>query len=60
LAAFDFQNMRAHEFKEGTWSTQVVGALAAARKGIPVRSRAMPGNTPDTGTVEKVSTGLRD
>lgn len=45
--------------KEGTWSTQVVVALAVTREGIPVRSWVMPGNTADTSTVEKVRTDLR-
>jgi transposase len=45
--------------KEGTWSTQVVVALAVTREGIPVRSWVMPGNTADVSTVEKVRTDLR-
>ncbi len=45
--------------KEGTWTTQVVVALAVTREGIPVRSQVFPGNTTDTGTVEKVRTDLR-
>jgi len=34
--------------KEGTWSTQVVVALAVTREGIPVRSWVLPGNTADS------------
>jgi transposase len=45
--------------KEGTWSPQVVVALAVTREGIPVRSWVMPGNTADTNTVEKVRADLR-
>lgn len=32
--------------------------MAVVREGIPVQSRVMPGNTTDTGTVEKVRTYL--
>jgi len=45
--------------KEGTWSTQVVVALAVTREGIPVRSWVLPGNTTDVNTVEKVRADLR-
>lgn len=45
--------------KEGTWSTQVVVALAVTREGIPVRSWVLPGNTADTATIEKVRADLR-
>jgi len=45
--------------KEGTWSTQVVVALAVTRDGIPVRSWVLPGNTTDVNTVEKVRADLR-
>lgn len=45
--------------KEGTWGPQVVVALAVTREGIPVRSRVLPGNTTDSGTVEKVRSDLR-
>jgi len=45
--------------KEGTWTTQVVVALAVTREGIPVRSWVLPGNTADTATVEKVRADLR-
>jgi transposase len=33
--------------KKGTWSPQVVVALAVTREGLPVRSWVFPGNTPD-------------
>ena len=45
--------------KEGTWSTQVVVALAVTREGIPVRSWVLPGNTSDVSTVEQVRADLR-
>jgi transposase len=45
--------------KDGTWSTQVVVALAVTREGIPVRSWVLPGNTTDVNTVEKVRADLR-
>lgn len=45
--------------KEGTWSPQVVVALAVTREGIPVRSWVLPGNTSDVATVEKVRADLR-
>ncbi len=45
--------------KEGTWSTQVVVALAVTRDGIPVRSWVLPGNTSDVSTVEQVRADLR-
>ncbi len=45
--------------KEGTWSPQVVVALAVTREGIPVRSWVLPGNTADVATVEKIRTDLR-
>jgi len=45
--------------KEGTWSTQVVVALAVTREGIPVRSQVLPGNTTDVNTVEQVRADLR-
>lgn len=45
--------------KEGTWSTQVVVALAVTREGIPVRSWVLPGNTSDVSTVKRVRTDLR-
>ena len=45
--------------KEGTWSPQVVVALAVTREGIPVRSWVMPGNTADTSTIKKIRADLR-
>jgi len=45
--------------KEGTWTTQVVVALAVTREGIPVRSWVLPGNTSDVSTVEQVRADLR-
>lgn len=45
--------------KEGTWSTQVVVALAVTREGIPVRSWVLPGNTTDVKTIEQVRADLR-
>ncbi|MEA1867291.1 MAG: IS1634 family transposase [Thermodesulfobacteriota bacterium] len=45
--------------KEGTWTPQVVVALAVTREGIPVRSWVLPGNTADVATVEKVRADLR-
>jgi len=45
--------------KEGTWSPQVVVALAVTREGIPVRSWVLPGNTADVATVKQVRADLR-
>jgi transposase len=45
--------------KEGTWTTQVVVALAVTREGIPVRSWVLPGNTSDVSTVNQVRADLR-
>lgn len=45
--------------KEGTWTPQVVVALAVTREGIPVRSWIFPGNTSDVTTVEQVKSDLR-
>ena len=45
--------------KEGTWSPQVVVALAVTREGLPVRCWVFPGNTTDVNTVEKVRADLR-
>lgn len=45
--------------KEGTWSPQVVVALAVTREGLPVKSWVLPGNTADVATVEKVKADLR-
>lgn len=45
--------------KEGTWTPQVVVALAVTRQGLPVRSWVLPGNTADVTTVEQVKKDLR-
>lgn len=45
--------------KEGTWSPQVVVALAVTREGFPVRSWVFPGNTADVATVQKIRDDLR-
>lgn len=45
--------------KEGTWTPQVVVALAVTREGIPVRSWVFPGNTADVSTVEQIRSDLR-
>jgi hypothetical protein len=45
--------------KEGTWTHQVVVALAVTRDGLPVRSWVLPGNTTDVTTVKKVREDLR-
>ena len=45
--------------KEGTWTPQVVVALAVTREGVPVRSWVFPGNTSDFQTIETVRKDLR-
>jgi transposase len=45
--------------KEGTWTPQVVVALAVTREGLPVRSWVFPGNTSDVETVKRVREDLR-
>jgi transposase len=45
--------------KEGTWTPQVVVALAVTREGLPVRSWVFPGNTADGTTIERIRTDLR-
>ncbi|MFA7426309.1 MAG: IS1634 family transposase, partial [Desulfosarcinaceae bacterium] len=45
--------------KEGTWSPQVVVALAVTREGIPVRSWVLPGNTADVSTIDRIRADLR-
>lgn len=45
--------------KEGTWSPQVVVALAVTRSGLPVRCWVFPGNTADVSTVQRVREDLR-
>lgn len=45
--------------KEGTWSPQVVVALAVTMEGLPVRCWVFPGNTTDVKTVERIRSDLR-
>jgi len=45
--------------KNGTWSSQIVVALAVTRHGLPVRSWVFPGNTSDFATTKKVREDLR-
>lgn len=45
--------------KNGTWSPQIVVALAVTRDGLPVRSWVFPGNTSDFETIKKVREDLR-
>jgi transposase len=45
--------------KEGTWSPQVVVALAVTREGLPVRSWVFPGNTVDVTPVARIKDDLR-
>ena len=45
--------------KKGTWTPQIVVALAVTREGLPVRSWIFPGNTSDVDTVKKVREDLR-
>jgi len=45
--------------KEGTWSPQVVVALAVTRESLPVRSWVFPGNTTDVATIKKIRDDLR-
>ena len=45
--------------KSGTWSPQIVVALAVTREGLPVRSWVLPGNTSDVETLKKVREDLR-
>jgi len=45
--------------KIGTWSHQIVVALAVTRDGLPVRSWVFPGNTSDFETIKKVRADLR-
>lgn len=44
--------------KEGTWTPQIVVALAVTKEGIPVRSWVFPGNTADVSTVETIKKDL--
>jgi transposase len=43
----------------GSWSVQMVVALAVTREGLPVRSWVFPGNTTDATTVAKVKRDLK-
>jgi transposase len=43
----------------GSWSVQMVVALAVTREGLPVRSWVFPGNTTDVTTVKKVKRDLK-
>ena len=45
--------------KKGTWSPQVVVALAVTREGVPVRSWVLPGNSADVTTIDQVRADLR-
>lgn len=45
--------------KDGSWSVQMVVALAVTREGLPVRSWLLPGNTADMATVAKVKGDLK-
>jgi len=45
--------------KEGTWTPQVVVALAVTPEGLPVKSWVFPGNTADVSTIERIRADLR-
>jgi transposase len=45
--------------KDGSWSVQMVVALAVTREGLPVRSWVFPGDTADMATVAKVKGDLK-
>jgi len=45
--------------KDGSWSVQMVVALAVTREGLPVRSWVFPGNTADMATVARVKRDLK-
>ena len=45
--------------KNGTWSPQIVVALAVTRDGLPVRSWVFPGNASEFETIRKVRADLR-
>ena len=45
--------------KEGTWTPQIVVALAVTRDGLPVKSWVFPGNTADVSTVERIRRDIR-
>jgi len=44
--------------KEGSWTPQVVVALAVTRDGLPVRSWVFPGNTTDVTTIKQIKSDL--
>ncbi|MEZ4579181.1 MAG: IS1634 family transposase, partial [Desulfobacterales bacterium] len=45
--------------KEGTWSPQVVVALAVTRDGLPVKCWVFPGDTADVTTIDHIRKDLR-
>ena len=45
--------------KEGTWSPQVVVALAVTRDGLPVKCWVFPGDTADVSTIKNIREDLR-
>jgi Transposase DDE domain len=45
--------------KEGTWTPQIVVALAVTREGLPVKSWVFPGNTADVSTIKRIRKDLR-
>ena len=45
--------------KDGSWSVQMMVALAVTREGLPVRSWVFPGNTADMATVAKIKCDLK-
>jgi len=45
--------------RNGSWSVQMVVALAVTREGLPVRSWVFPGSTTDVTTVAKVKRDLK-
>lgn len=45
--------------RDGSWSVQMMVALAVTRQGLPVRSWVFPGSTADVATVAKVKRDLK-
>ncbi len=45
--------------KEGTWTPQIVIALAVTKDGIPIRSWVFSGNTSDVTTIEQIKKDLQ-
>ncbi|MCP3868520.1 MAG: IS1634 family transposase [Gammaproteobacteria bacterium] len=45
--------------KDGTWTPQVIVALAVTQEGLPVRSWVFPGNTSDVDTVKQIKKDLQ-